>query len=122
MQDYEINGYSDGDLSRCTSCNVVSGAGGWNGKFGAYSGTCGWWRAAEGDPAKSFDGHAFNDTLSRIILSGSKWRMQLYCNDSSFNNYKIWSGEKATGSTPAGTYTRTGGCETTPTSLNIQEV
>jgi hypothetical protein len=59
---------------------------------------------------------------SKIWWNGTAWQLDLYCWDTTPGPVLIWRGTKATGTTPVGVYSRTAGCQATPTSLEIEEV
>ncbi len=130
---YQIANYTDGDLqaSLCTSC-INSGATAWAGVFGYIRETgssgyrCRWDGSPIQPPNLSIDGKAFDnfahhpDENTRLRLYGGKWLLKVVCDIYPGTHSRVWEGEKTTGDTPVGVYTRTSGCDTTPT-LTIEE-
>lgn len=105
----------------CANCLAPPNArcaddpGPWDGTMTA-SGACQWYMLA----CATIDGKSSggNTPPSNVLeLSGGKWLLHVYCVYDSPLPYQIpiWEGEKTTGLTPVGTYTRTGGCDTDAT-------
>jgi len=49
------------------------------------------------------------------------WLLSAWCYDSESEVHEIWSGRKYTGDTPVGRYTRTGGCDETRETADLEE-
>jgi hypothetical protein len=128
--DYRLVAYTDGDIdaSGCNSAAPCGGGVAWDGVF-HYSSAC-YWIITEAPSNACIDGQLLDSANS--ISSGQlknaielnttlcRWEMVLWLMDAGVN-YVIWQGVKYTGDTPAGTYQRTGGCDTT-TSLEVEAV
>jgi len=98
-------------LTACASCTKASGTVEWDRVFG-YVSACLW-------QAGGMTGLLINDkdlngtaTVLRLNTGTCKWELFVYCMNGP-DSFLIWSGEKATGLTPAGKYTRTDGCDNT---------
>jgi len=125
---YQITGYSDGDLSACDDCDDFESSA-WDGTFPRPGGTCEWKITGVVSPNPSIDGKDIrggaNGAPTRVYLdtANKKWKVEIGCDkkigDDAYDYYPIWHGEKASGQTPEGTYTRTSGCDTT-SSLEIE--
>ena len=126
--DYRIVGYNDGDLAGCEDCSDYEGGGAaWNGVF-TWSGTPGYWH----DPATAtlkIDGKVVNYPDSEMIWLAHVieydpecfWSIMIQCTELPGTTHIIWHGDKNTGGSPAGVYTRSAGCDTTET-ITIEAV
>ena len=121
---YKISGYVDGDFNLTTCPNKASsGAGAWDGSFPAYAPQGGYcdWMIQNADPTSySISGKQLSGVdYSHIAFNAStcQWNLLLGTYSGGAES-DIWFGYKSTGNTPAGVYTRTGGCDPT-TSLTI---
>jgi len=109
---YRLVGYTDGDLVACDSCDDDLSMTVWDGSFPTLISGCNWQeqsnRRINGKQAV-----AGADQTLKLDVEGDpvcKWIIVIYC---SYPATEIWAGEKTTGLSPEGTYTRTGGCDTT---------
>lgn len=116
VYEYEIDGYSDGTLASCNDCYDDNNTA-WDGTFIALD-PCVW--SPETTIDVSINGKALGiETRLFLDVYECKWKIQITCN-SDLGEAPIWYGEKSVGQAPAGTYTRTWGCDTTVT-LTIVE-
>ena len=114
---YRIAGYSEGMLS-CDECDdAPEGATVWNGVLPVYFGECNWYMP---DPNYSINGKWLVQPTVFLNYNGCVWNLVITClvNDSM---QAIWSGQKTTGLTPDGVYTRIEGLDDTET-LTIEAV
>jgi hypothetical protein len=88
------------DFQVCGGCGTVSGTPSWDGRL-AYTGSQ--WQATFKYTPKKLKIQA------TITVSGSTYTLAIVC-DSTTN---VWTGTR-TGTTPVGQYTRTSGCDTSP--------
>lgn len=115
---YQISGYSDGDLSPCTTCtNSLNTA--WDGTFNrspcdpmdlTLPEYCGWIVSGS---TLSIAGKALDQNYTLLYRSCGIWYLQVVC--SGAPNCIIWRGTKSTGTDPTGTYTYDCGVDTTAT-------
>ena len=112
---YQIDGYSDGDLTACADCDA-SGDGGWDGTFDAISGSVCKWKNS--DVASISGKEAGTRELYWDNISG-RWQLSIACDKGGSDRW-IWSGDRNdTGDCePIGAFTRAGGCDAT-SSLTI---
>ncbi len=108
--EYAIQGYQDGDLSACEECMELSGTV-WDGVFNIKVGECYW---QGGSLAYQIDGKRMMTSWLRLDADNCTWKMAIYCIGPE-GTETVWAGTKGTGETPAGEYTRAGGCDETPT-------
>lgn len=109
---YQLASYTDGDLTACNDCDN-SAATAWDGTFDALSGTVCTWDNSE---AESIDGEeAGTRQLYWDTLNG-RWQLSIACDKNGSDRW-TWTGTKdvAENCSPAGTYTRAGGCDNTAT-------
>ena len=130
---YHIDNYTDGDLSACTECTLTSADLLWKGEFyGDHGVQAGYWNGYA-DPGVSGGTIDTNKALlvsnpsshTGIVWEGGAacWRMKVVCSGAPFlfTPYVIWEGTKSGGACPSGTYTRVGGCDSSPTTLDVVE-
>lgn len=135
---YRIAGYHDGDIIPPDPCYVSSpqtaylDTGVWRGDFGNFGpGTSGYGWYIDGtvyplvSPGTG-EGPSINGKLfafhSNIRLKQSEpcyWIMAVHVFNSFGTALTVWEGEKHTGSTPAGVYTRSDGCASGPGALRV---
>ena len=109
---YKLSGYHDGDLAASSSYVGIclpSAAPAWDGKFDTIDAQCEWSHTPAAG-STSISGRGF--FLAIIFFYGCLWTMEISCGSD------VWQGFKATGSTPAGIYTRQIGSDGT-TSLTV---
>ena len=132
----QIVDYTDGDIGGCEDCAEPDPflPGTWNGVFArtgnevpsfewSESGcdgdqpACTWASCQVGE----IDGKALSLGIVFLCPDSGTWHLIISCVEgSSFGPLPLWKGEKATGADPLGTYTRSGGCNSGPSSLEIE--
>lgn len=90
----------------------------WNGTFSVAFGECRWTATHAG--AVSINGRTLNSPATEISLNTflCRWRVRIVVNIES--GADVWVGDKPTGQTPLGVYTRVSGCSAGPASITIQ--
>ncbi len=113
--EYRIAGYVDGDLVACAECLDDTNAP-WDGIFG-YISSC-YWEIDVGGSYSSIDGKLLDLPGENYMQlnPGVAWEIKISCYSA-----VVWQGVKTSGDDPTGTYTRTGGCDVTP-SIVIEAV
>jgi hypothetical protein len=111
--DYVIDGYEFGDVSTasCGGCAVNPDTGEWLGTWHGDPNGCVW----KPTGGRLDNGHLVSSGNSTISFVTDRWVMIIQCSAGTI----AWQGDKLTGTSPAGTYSRTGGCSATPSSLTI---
>ena len=118
---YFINGYGDGEFDDCGSvgtCDTDPGDGyiPWDGTFApGIPSTCIWYTPAEATCIGKFDITGTQGSLSLGIIGGQQcWFISLFANGPVVG-FTLWYGQKLTGLTPDGIYTRyMGSCSSVP--------
>jgi hypothetical protein len=115
-----LAGYTDGDLAPCVGCADASlwdpiPHPVWDGAFTWHPADCTWGDGPAG-PWFIIDGKQLRAATIWLDEAACKWRLTIECELAD-----TWIGEKITGVTPVGLYSRTSGCDLTPT-LEIEEV
>ena len=119
---YRLKDYNDGDIAPCSDCHdMVLPV--WDGSFDRWI-DCVWQLMANVSMSgKLLTGSTMFDSLTRIILrtvfypGDCRWELRIACYGGAS---LIWLGFKTTGLTPAGTYTRSSGCDAT-SALEVEE-
>lgn len=116
---YALVGYSDGQVENPDGSPPVGGEIVWDGVFPYL---------ADGDPCRwmaNYFGSGTTllmdgNTLCNAIITffDDKWQMFLY---DSVNADGAWRGEKLSGTSPVGVYTRVGGASATPATLTVAQ-
>ena len=110
--DLQLKNFTPGDLTGCPACLDDTNAP-WDGFWNQNTpGTCNW-IIDYGGTYGSVGGKLLGTTSQITLVAGSKWTMKVTCLNG--GEVTVWEGEKTFGATPAGVYTRTGGCDTDPT-------
>jgi len=109
---YQIDNFTAGsffDISGCSGSGSAQTE--WPGTFPFREGDCSW---LEDEVGGAFQIQTFLFAIGRMDWNVSQWEIQLDLSGSS-----VWIGKKTYGATPAGRYTRTGGCSATPATIDI---
>jgi len=114
--DYEIDGYVAGDLDGCAGCYDDSNAP-WDGLYKHTNGCT--WIIDYGGSYSSVSDKLLGTTSQIRFFASTKWTVNVVCYGAA-GNITIWEGEKTTGGTPVGVYTRTDGCDMT-SSISLVE-
>jgi hypothetical protein len=106
----------------CTTCKASAGVA-WDGQFGSGpTAACSWlvYTTASGPNLGGKELFASGSDVK--LVPSTKWTLVIKCapqNPAGIAKV-IWQGDKTDGDTPAGTYTRTGGCSTAPATLTLE--
>lgn len=120
MNQYALSPYSDGDVSNPDGLPPVGGELVFDGEMRhkADGDTCRWMLTYFGNPDTfTMDGTLLCNAI--ITWTGTEWNLFLYDN---VNAQGAWAGVKASGTTPAGIYTRFGGASATPATLTVVSI
>jgi hypothetical protein len=91
----------------------------WNGEMARVGSSCIWSRGSaqpNGFGCFYFESEYATLTAASVTFSVNKWILSISGADISGT---IWVGEKTYGTTPVGTYTKTGGCASGPSTLTV---
>lgn len=116
---YALDPYNDGDVSNPDGNPPVGGEVVWDGTFTFKSDgdTCRWMVTYLGDPATYLmDGNALCNAIITFGLTPDIWDLFIY---DGINADGAWRGQKTSGTSPAGIYTRVGGASATPATLTV---
>jgi len=126
---YQIADYVDAStFAACTAC-TNDNTRPWDGQFDyrEFSNVCEWhWWDPADTPLITIGGKVPGiftpETRLWLDTENCLWKIEVYCHQGApvDEDHLIWSGQKATGQTPIGTYTRTGGCDTGLSALEIE--
>lgn len=118
----EISGYTDGLIAASTACPSCDASAdpAWDGVFDTKGASCNWNSSGN----NSIDGKILisgGTNTSVRLLTGDRWEMTITSGlDGGGGTIQtLWTGEKTTGSGPAGVYTRTGGLASSPATLTV---
>ncbi len=95
----------------CAECMDLAGPPSFAGLYTRNGTDCIWASAA----GISIEGKHSGGGMLSLFVPTCTWYLDLFCTEAPSTPVLIWSGTKAVGNTPAGTYARTGGCDTTGT-------
>lgn len=114
---YEISGYVDGMISNAAGSAPVGGEVVWDGTFPwkANGNTCKWMSNFFLGPTLLMDTKGL--CLAETYFLFGTWILVFYS-----NNLTIWGGSKASGSSPAGVYTRTEGLDASPATITLVSI